>query len=221
MKALLSVLVSPKATFERIRDQGGHFAAPFVTVLIVAALTVLLTLPLVMDQIEQAQETAGAVMDETITKAIAVTSAFLSGVAGTAASIFITGALLMIVNLIVRGEATYMQLAKVAMFSGVPGLLNGLLIGVLVQVMNPADAIGITISLADLVPDASGFLRGLAALANPFTLWGLALMVIGTAVMARKETKRVAVWLIAGWLLIHLVFIWIGAALGELANMYA
>jgi hypothetical protein len=221
MKALLTVLVSPRATFERIRDQGGHFAAPFVTVLVVAALTVLLTMPLVMHQLEQAGNEMAAVMDDAVVKSVTIASSYVTAVLAQAVSIFIAGLLLMIINLIVRGEAGYMQLVKVALFSGVPGLINGLLVGVLVRVMGPADAMGVSISLADALPETEGFLRGLAALVNPFTIWGLALMVIGTAVMARKPTKQVGVWLVSGWLLLQLLFIWIGSAFGAFSNLNA
>lgn len=221
MKAMFSVLLSPKATFERIRDQGGHFVAPFIAILLIAAVSVLLTVPLLEHQLEQAMEQAagGTEVDAAAGMMIVVATAVVGGLFGTAASIFIGGLLLMLVNLVVRGEAGYMQLVKVSMFAGIPALIQGLIIGAMAQFVQPAELMSMTFSLADLLDSSGGFLRGLLQLVNPFTLWGLGLMVIGTAVMARQPVKRTAVWLIAGWLVIRLIFVWIGTLFGEIGTM--
>jgi hypothetical protein len=220
MKAMLSVLVSPKATFERIRDQGGHFVAPFIAILLIAAVSVLLTIPLLEHQLEQAvEQAAGTELNAAAGMTIVVATAVVGALFGTAASIFIEGLLLMLVNLVVRGEASYMQLVKVSMFAGIPALIQGLIVGAMAQFVQPADLMNMTFSLADLLDSSGGFQRGLLQLVNPFTLWGLGLMVIGTSVMARQPVKRTAVWLLAGWLVIRLIFVWIGTLFGEIGTM--
>lgn len=220
MNAMLSVLVSPKATFERIRDQGGHFAAPFIMVLLISALIVLLSYPVIEYELSQTPGLQGEnAPDMAVSMTFIVITSLVTALIGSAASLFITGLLLMLVNLVVRGEAKYMQLVKVAIFASIPSLLQGLLTGLLFQFMDPADAMNIRFSLADLLDAPSGFVAGLANLVNPFLIWGLAIMVIGTAVMGRKNTKSVAVWLLSGWLVLRLAGIWIGTLFSGLTSM--
>lgn len=222
LKAMLSVLISPKATFERIRDEGGHFVLPFLAVLLIAVVTILLNMPLLEYQAGQfgQMEVPGAEpIDPQASLVFMVIGGAVAAVAGSAIAVFLGGLLLMIINLVVRGEAKYMELVKVALFSSIPGLIQGLIFAGMTHVMNPADIMTMTFSLADLVSFENGFLRGLAALFNPFSLWGLALMVIGTAVMARQKTKRVAVWLIAGWLLLRLASLWFASLFSAFGTM--
>lgn len=209
-------------TFERIRDQGGHFVVPFLLIVALGIVTALLNLPLLDYQAEQLGSSGQAIdpsinaeMIKTITRITAVvTPAFVYS-----AIIFISGLLLMLVNLVVRGEAKYMQLVKVALFSCIPGLLSGLLAAVLVQTMGPAAAADLHFSLAAFMEDRTGFAYGLVSLVNPFVIWSLAITVIGTAVMARKPTKQVAVWLLGGWFVLQLITIWLGVLVSGLAGM--
>lgn len=210
LKAILTVLVSPTKTFERIRDEGKHFVLPFIIVLLGAILVFYLSLPLVeyTSELVATPEDVEFALDEGVTKAIVTVTGLLGALIGTAISIFVGGLLLLLINLIARGEAKYMQLVKVALFAGIPGLLQGLLFGILLQFMDPADTMNFNLSLGAFVDPSNVFVHGLANLFNPFVLWGLALMVIGTAVMGRRPVKQVAVWLVGGWLLLRLVGIW-------------
>lgn len=221
MKALFTVLVSPTKTFERIRDEGKHFVLPLILVLLVSMLTFVLSMPLIEYQAELVSPPEGvdAGFDAETMKTITTVTGAIGVLIGVVISIFVGGLLLLLINLIVRGEAKYMQLVKVAMFASVPGLLLGLLQSIMIRFMDPADALSLNFSLGAFVDPSSGFLFGLANLINPFVIWGLAIMVIGTAVMGRRPVKQVASWLIAGWLLLRLVGIWLGTLFSGLISM--
>lgn len=221
MKAIFTVLFSPTQTFERIRGEGKHFALPFIFVLLLSALTFVLGIPLIEYQAELMApvDGTGAGFDEGAAVTVMTVTGIVGTLIGVAFSIFFGGLLLLLINLIVRGEAKYMQLVKVALFAGIPNLLQGLLFGIMTRFMEPAAALKLNFSLAAFFDSSSGFLFGLASMINPFTLWALALMVIGTAVMGRKPTKQVAVWLVAGWLLLQLVGIWFSTLFSGLTGM--
>jgi len=203
MGAFLNVLHSPKQTFERIRDNGGAFLIPFILLIVISIVGAFLALPAIEKQAEEQALTQPEVSAETF-KTVAVVSSMVMTPIMIAAGVFITGLLLMLVNLIVRGEAKYMGLVKVAILSSIPSLIHSLITGVLARTADVSNINELTISLGAFLEQKSGFLFGLASIVNPFGIWSLAIMVIGTAVMARKRTSTVAIWIIGGYLLINI-----------------
>lgn len=209
MGAVWSVLMSPKQTFERIRENGGAFVIPFIILIAVTLLTVYLQIPILEQSAEQLEQAQG--LDVGSMKTITVVTGFIMTPVTVAAVVFIQALLLLLVNLIVRGEAKYMQLVKVSVLSAVPGLLSMILIGILGRTMEVDAAAQIRLSLAALLENKSGIVYSLANMIDPFALWGLAIMVIGTAVMAKKPASSVAVWIVGGWIAFSLLFAWIGS----------
>ena len=211
MKEIFSVLTSPKATFESIRERGGAFAIPFIFLLVGTLLALFLQLPVIEANFDASLLPDGT--DVEAAKQVSLIIGIIFAVIIMAGTVFVSGLLLMLVNLVIRGEAKYMQLVKVAVLSSMPGLLSQFLIGILARTMDANTVSGINLSLGALFEDRSGFLYALANLVNPFDLWGLAIMAIGTAVMARRATKRAAVWVVGGWIVISLLFAFIGGSL--------
>ncbi|MOA14758.1 Yip1 domain protein [compost metagenome] len=113
--------------------------------------------------------------------------------------IFIIGLLLLLLNLIVRGEGKYMQFVTIAAFAALPGMVGAILTGILINVMDAKAATDVTISLAVLLPDKSGMLFKAMSLINPFSIWTLALYIIGSSVMMNVTKKKVAAWIIIAW----------------------
>lgn len=204
MNTIISMLHSPTRTFETIRERGGGFTLPFILTLVIMALGMILQFPLIEKEILQQDLTTTGVEEGVL---LAITKVFAVGGAlfMSALTVFLGGLLLLLVNLIVRGEATYWQLVKVAVYAGIPGWINVLLSGLLARFSNAQNINELTISAAVLLEKKEGFLYGLMSMINPFSLWGLALMIIGTAVMARRASTSVAVWIIAGWVVIGLI----------------
>ncbi len=210
MKNLLTVLFSPTAAFEKLREKGG-WAAGFVAVLLLSIVSVWLIWPLTEKMMREqfAKTNTPGNIDQIIN--ISHYTTLLGGAFGVAVKIFVVALLLLLVNLIVRGEAKYMQLVKVSTFSSVPGLISGLLTGIMARTTDASSIQDLSISLAAFISNKSGFLYGAASLLNPFSIWGLVLMIIGTAVMARKSKSSVAVWIVLGWLVFGLIGAWTGS----------
>ncbi len=208
MKVIVSVLHSPKKTFEYIRENGGAFLIPFILVLIVTLGVAILQIPMIERAFEATDlsQLEGTGMDVDAFLKISIYSGVAFSVVTIAAMVFITGLLLLLVNLIVRGEAKYMQLVKVAILAYIPSLINGILTGILARVTDAQNVNDLTISLGAFLEQKEGLLFGLASMINPFTIWYIALLVIGTAVMSQRPAKSVGIWIIAGYLLISLPF---------------
>ncbi|MCI3921583.1 YIP1 family protein [Paenibacillus sp. TRM 82003] len=203
---LLQVLASPTRTFEKLREKGGWVLA-LIVVCVLTAGAVFVQWPVmeatIVEEMEKAQAGVPAEqMDMIMT--FSKYSAIGGSVIGPIFMMFFVGLLLFLLNLIVRGEGKYMQFAKVALYSGVPPLLGSLLTAAMAVALGANTIYDVTLSAGAFFPEKSGFWFTLASAAlNPFALWGLALTVIGTAVMSRRSIRTVGIWIVVVWLLIQ------------------
>ena len=134
----------------------------------------------------------------------AKTSAYVMGVIMPVITMFITGLLLMLLNLVVRGEGKYMQFVSIAAFSALPGLVGSLITGILVMTMDVQSATDVSLSLGAFVADKSSQMYRLLSLINPFSIWSLVLYIIGSSVIMKRPRKTLATWIIAAWLVMSL-----------------
>jgi hypothetical protein len=210
MSIILSVLHSPKKTFEYIRENGGGFLVPFIAIIVATIAVAFIQLPIVERAFDLQMTENPAIEDSGMSvetfKTIAVYTSLIMTPVMVAAMTFITALLLLLVNLIARGEAKYMDLVKVSVLSSIPTVINGILTGILVRTSDASNVNELVLSLGAFMEQKEGIAFGLANLVNPFGLWGLALMVIGTAVMARRSMKSVGIWIVAGYIIISLPF---------------
>ncbi|WP_158299412.1 YIP1 family protein [Paenibacillus antri] len=205
--AFFQVLVSPTAAFERLRERGGWIVA----LLLVSALSVATTYlqwPLIekemLAQFEAQQQPLGAAEMDMVLQISRVT-AWVTGAVMPAALMFFVGLLLFLLNMIVRGEGTYMQLSKVSLYSMIPGLLGGLLTTALAMAFDADSITDVMLNGGVLFSEKTGFLFTLvSSVLDPFGLWSLVLTVVGAAVMMRKSPKSVAFWIVGAWLLVRL-----------------
>ncbi|MGZ4111449.1 MAG: YIP1 family protein [Tumebacillaceae bacterium] len=201
MTNLFRVLTAPQQTFERIREgKGGSWVVALLVLMFLDGVSYWLTLPSVLAATENALRKAGQLDANTLL--IAKTTAVTTGLAGTFLSaligMFILGLLLLLINALVGGEATYMQLSKVALYSGLPATLGSLLLGLIVRLTGAAN-LGSSISLGLFFSEKSGWAYQLASIIDPFALFGLVLVIIGTTVMTRRPRAKVAMWILIGW----------------------
>ncbi|MNO36699.1 Yip1 domain protein [compost metagenome] len=118
-----------------------------------------------------------------------------------AITIFVGGLLFMLLNLIVRGEGKYMQLVTIVAFATLPGTIGQILTGVLLNVADAKSLTDITISLGALVQDKGSVLYKVLSVINPFSIWTIVLYIIGSSVMMNRPKKKVAVWIVAVWVI--------------------
>jgi hypothetical protein len=204
MNNFISVLHSPTKTFEGLRDRGGGFAVAFILLLVFTLISAYLQIPIVERMMDAQEIETPGVSQETL-KTITILFQVIGAPIFVAAWIFILGLLFLLVNLIVRGEATYWQLVKVAVYSSIPSVINGLLTGILARNTDAQTHNDLVISAGALFSEKEGFLFGLANILNPFSIWTLAIMIIGVSVMARKSASSVAIWIGGAWLIINII----------------
>jgi len=211
---VFKVLYEPGAVFERVRVQP-RFLAPFATIIVVQCLLFFINLSYLKIAIQAQMATAAPGRPVPST---GVLIAF-----GVVFTVIIIGLLLLLSALILYvgssviggGEAKFSTLLSVAVYSAVPSTIVLTLVGIIVlhlqgpgQLTSPQDmqpALGLDL----LASGAKGFVGGLLAGINPFTLWTLVLTAIGVSTtqrMAKGSAYAIAtasfvvVWLIASGL---------------------
>jgi len=205
--AIFHVLISPAAAFERLRDRGG-WAVALVLMTLLSAVTTYLQWPLIekemLAQFDAQQVPLGAgELDLALT--FARVGAWITAAVMPAFLMFFVGLLLFLLNMIVRGEGSYMQLSKVSLYSMIPGLLGGLLTVGLATALGADGVTDVMLNGGVLFSEKTGFLFTLASsVLDPFGIWSLVLTVIGASVMMRKPAKSVAFWIVGVWLLVRL-----------------
>jgi hypothetical protein len=206
MSTMLSMLHSPTKTFEYIRERGGSFTIPLITLMVISLLAIILQIPMIERAIDAQEVDLGesGMSTETV-KQIAVYSAVILAPVAVPAAAFFCGLILLLLNLIVRGEATYMQLVKVYLFSLIPNVISSILTGIMVRNSDADSAKDILFSLGALFQEKEGFLFGLANIINPFSIWSIAITIIGAAVMMRRPIRTVGIWIGGVWLVIQLI----------------
>src|SRR5690554_3830400 len=206
MSTMLSMLHSPMKTFEYIRERGGSFTIPLITLMVIALIAIYLQMPM-LERVLDAQQidmTGTGVSEESL-RQIGLYSAAVMSVLSVPFFAFFFGLLLLLLNLIVRGEATYMQLVKVALFSLIPGLVSSMIAGIMVRMSDVQSDKDMLFSLGAFFQEKEGFLFGLANIINPFSIWSLAILIIGAAVMCQRPIKSVGLWIGAVWLVFQLI----------------
>ncbi len=207
MKNLFTIFVSPAETFNRVREKSKTaWILPLILLMAVSVVTIYLQLPAIEQTTIDTLEKQGLVdpgnMDAIVasTNLVTIVTAPLS----LAAMIFVGALLYVLLNLIVRGEAKYMQLVTMMSYAALPGMLGSLLTGIMVYATEAQATTDVSLSLAALVSDKTSTLYYLLSLTNPFAIWGLVLYVIGASVMMQRPRKTVGMWIVGTWLVFSL-----------------
>jgi hypothetical protein len=211
---VFKVLYEPGAVFERVRAQP-RFLIPFATIIVIQCALFFVNLSYLKVAIAAQMATAAP------GRPVPGTGVLIGF--GVGFTIIIIGLLLLISGLVLYvgssvvggGEAKFGTLLSVAVYSAVPSTIVLTLIAVIVvhlqgtgQLTSPQDmqpALGLDL----LASGAKGFVGGMLAGINPFTLWTLVLTAIGVATTQRMSkgtayavatASFVVVWLIASGL---------------------
>lgn len=203
MKNLFSIFVSPEETFRRVRDNSKTaWIIPFVVLTVAYLVITYLQMPMIEDTVRETLQKNPKIDPSSYDALVAgsMITAWVTAVLTPALTIFVGALLYMLLNLIVRGEAKYMQLATMASYATLPGLLGGLINMALLLSMDAQSVTDVNISLAAFVSDHSSSLYRLLSLTNPFSIWALALYVIGASIMMKRSKKKVGMWIVGTWL---------------------
>jgi hypothetical protein len=203
MNVVISALYSPEAAMQRVREKGYWFA-PLLVMCVMALLAVWLQWPIIEKMtLSQLTEQEGVSKDTILL--FAKISTYVFAVIGVIIVPFITALLLMLINMLIQGEAKYMQLFKVACYSAIPGSIGGLITAVMARATNAESINDVVLSLGALLPEKKGFLFALANLVNPFSIWGLVLLVVGMAVMSGRPVPKAAPYVVIVWIVLGML----------------
>ncbi len=178
---LLTILYDPPAVFARIKEKP-RFWGPFIALAVVQVVITALMLPYTRALMQAMVQARGGT---NAPPAWAAYAGLIMAPIGLAIGLLLTGAVLWILVSVLAGEASFRHLLSVATYVGITGILMGVAsIAVLKlgggRVQTAADLRpGFGLDL--LAPDATGFVKTLLWMVNPFTLWGLALTGLGVA----------------------------------------
>lgn len=178
---LFNVLYDPNAVFARVKEKP-RFWGPFLGLAVLQVAITVLMIPYsraLMAAMVQARGGAGAAPSWAVYVGVVTAPIFL------AIGLLLGAAVLWILVSMLAGEASFRHLLSVATYVGVTGILMTVAsLAVLKlsggRVQTPADMRpGFGLDL--LAPNATGFLKTLLWMVNPFTLWGLVLTGLGVA----------------------------------------
>lgn len=174
-----------------------------IIVLILGVVSINLQMPYLKELTKQSIMKAGNVDAAQAEQMLGLTSAmsYVGVTVGTIFMIFFVALLLVLLNLVVRGEGKYLQFVNVAAFANLPTIIGSLLTAVLLVVMDAHSLSDVTLSLGALVEDKTGTMYRVLSLINPFTIWGLYLYIVGTATMMKCSRKKIAIWIVVVWLI--------------------
>lgn len=204
MRNFFTIFSSPEMTFERLKSSKLAWLICLIVLLVISFAVIYVEMPMieqtVLDSLKSnpqiSPESYDTVMDgnRTISYVVVVIT--------SVATLFISGLLFLLLNLVVRGEAKYMQLVTVAAFASLPGMIDGVLTAILLKVTNAQAISDISISLGAFVQDKGSDLFRVLSVINPFSIWTLVLYIIGAAVMMNRPKKQVAIWIVLAWLVL-------------------
>jgi len=191
---LFRVLFSPTEVFERIRERP-KFLVPALAISVIAIILNYFMLPYRaaamasrMAQIAQQNPAAAA----QAAKFQIVGLAFVPIVVFVLLLI-VAGILWLLVTLLAGGDGKYRTLLSVTTYTALPGILLQVA-GLVVLMMKGVESVSSIqdlqppLGLNLLAPNATGFMGGLLAGINPFTLWSMVLTAIGIQV-THKTSK--------------------------------
>ncbi|GIO37861.1 hypothetical protein J41TS12_27220 [Paenibacillus antibioticophila] len=204
--SLFTIFSSPAETFKRVKESKLAWLFPFLLIIIISLISVQLQMPATIQttlDTLKAQPNYSAVDTDMIVQSTKVMGWVMAPLT-IAFMVFLSGLVYLLLNLIVRGEAKYMQLVTMVTFAMLPSTIGGLITAILVYTTGAASLTEISLSLGALVADKESMLYHLLSIVNPFSLWGLALYVVGSSVMMNRPRKTVGIWIIGVWLIISL-----------------
>ncbi|MBU5673547.1 YIP1 family protein [Paenibacillus brevis] len=204
---LFTIFSSPAETFKRVKANKLAWLFPFLLIIIISLISVQLQMPATLQttlDTLKAQPNFSAADSDLIVQSTKIMGWVMAPLT-IAFMVFLGGLVYLLLNLIVRGEAKYMQLVTMITFAMLPSTIGGLITAILVYTTGAASITDISLSLGALVADKESLLYHLLSIINPFSLWGLALYVIGSSVMMNRPRKTVGIWIIGAWLIISII----------------
>lgn len=204
---LIGVITEPVKTFQAICE-SPNILLPAALVLVINLALSIATLPQVKAYTRDLllnPPNGQPIQPDALSTALtaATVSVILASVLMPPIIWLIQALLLFAYNQFSIGQAKFNQLFAVSFFAWLPVFINSIIKNSLVFFLGMKKTMAIKTSLGLLLPKTveSGFLFGFLNKMDLFTIWGLVLLTIGGAVAMKKDSKMVALYLFALWLI--------------------
>lgn len=208
----IKVITSPRKAFAAIA-QDPRFLWMALILIVITVLSVIIIIPETKEITEQMLLKSGSTPDQiAMSMGFITVGAVIGGLLALPITWLVKAAILALYNQISVGEARFKQLFAVAVFSGIPGTILGILSTVLIKTLGYESAMKVTTSLAIFMgtADTTSFLYRLLQKIELFSIWGLILFILGGAIAMKKKPRGLAIYIGVIWI----VFIIISAILG-------
>ncbi|HOQ10309.1 MAG TPA: YIP1 family protein [Syntrophomonadaceae bacterium] len=208
---IVGILFNPRLAFADIEKQT-KWVPPLLIIMAVSFLCSLASVSKLKEYTRYTLELQAQNIPELAneaTMAMAVNSAAVFALIGSMLSpvvvCLLCAGLLKLFNLFAGEPARFRQFFAVTVYSYFP-LLIGSVIAAIMIVMSPATHLEeVSTSLYLLFPPGSkGFAASLARQVDPFYLWSLGLMALGSSVISRVQFRTYAAYVFAIWLIFAL-----------------
>ncbi|MNI09969.1 Yip1 domain protein [compost metagenome] len=203
MKNLFTIFFSPEGTFQRLKSSKIAWLIGLIVLMIFSVLVFYLQMPVWEQAMLEGLKSNAQIPPDTYDQVLSANKigVYVAALIAPVIMIFGIGLLLLLLNLIVRGEGKYMQFVTIVAFAAFPDMIGGILSGILLSAVDAQALTDVTISLGALIQDKGSMLFKAMSLINPFSIWTLVLYIIGSSVMMNVSKKKVAVWIIIIWAL--------------------
>lgn len=201
----------PRDTFAIIGEKP-RWVSPLIIVSLVSFLCTLATIPKLKEytaytlelQAQAAPEIANAAATDMIVNA-AVIAALIGSLVMPAILCLLYAGLLKLFNLFTGEPAQFRQFFAVTVYSYFPILIGAVVASIMVIISPASHLEEVSTSLYLLFPPGTkGFVATLARQVDPFYLWGLVLMALGSSVISRARFTSYVIYLLGIWLLFAL-----------------
>lgn len=208
---LWKVIVSPSRAFQTIKEEPGFLIPAAIFLVIMVAATLLIGPETRQYTIEllTKQGTPSSQIDAGLKMMLPMA---VIGVLISYPILWLLQALvLLIYNQIALGEGKFKQLFAVAVFSSVPTVIHQIIASGLIKAMGVNAAMQVNTSLAVLLgSDNQTFLYRFLAYFDLFTIWGLALLTLGGAIVMNKSVKGIGLYILVLWIILAVGMAFLG-----------
>ncbi|UWG96441.1 YIP1 family protein [Dehalobacter sp. DCM] len=208
----IKVITSPRKAFTAIA-QDPRFLWLALILIVITVLSVLAIIPETKAMTEKVLLQSGSTPDQiAMSMNIIMIGAVVGGALALPVTWLIQAAILALYNHLSLGEARFKQLFAVAVFSGIPGTILGIITTVLIKTLGYESAMKVTTSLAIFMgtADTTNFLYRVLQRIELFSIWGIILFILGGAIAMKKKPRGLAIYIGVIWI----VFVVISTLVG-------
>jgi len=146
--------------------------------------------------------------DESMQASITIFSTLGGSILAIPLQVFIGALLLLLVNQLVRGAATYADTVNVAMAASIPGITWSLIVGIVSLLMKADSLMNVPLNASVFVEQKTSFVGVVLSQIHPFSIWSICLIIVGLSIMCKKPWSLIAAWVVGGYIGLITVSAW-------------